>query len=51
MTLPYGSTRLTCRESVIDYIVDLEEKRHNELLQKGGRRILFTLLIMTAKIT
>lgn len=25
MTLPYGSTRITCRESIDDYLVDLEE--------------------------
>lgn len=25
MTLPYGSTRITCRESIDDYLTDLEE--------------------------
>jgi len=35
MTLPYGSTRLTCRESVIDYIVDLEEKEAQRAISEG----------------
>ena len=35
MTLPYGSTRLTCRESVIDYIVDLEEKEAQAAIMEG----------------
>ncbi|ADW95214.1 DNA-directed RNA polymerase [Escherichia phage UAB_Phi78] len=35
MTLPYGSTRLTCRESVIDYIVDLEEKEAQKAVAEG----------------
>lgn len=35
MTLPYGSTRLTCRESVIDYIVDLEEKEAQMAVAEG----------------
>lgn len=35
MTLPYGSTRLTCRESVIDYIVDLEEKEAQRAIAEG----------------
>lgn len=35
MTLPYGSTRLTCRESVIDYIVDLEEKEAQRAVAEG----------------
>lgn len=35
MTLPYGSTRLTCRESVIDYIVDLEEKEAQKAAVEG----------------
>lgn len=35
MTLPYGSTRLTCRDSVIDYIVDLEEKEAQMAVAEG----------------
>lgn len=35
MTLPYGSTRLTCRDSVIDYIVDLEEKEAQMAIAEG----------------
>ncbi|HDT1684165.1 TPA: hypothetical protein QHT08_004165 [Escherichia coli] len=35
MTLPYGSTRITCRDSVIDYIVDLEEKEAQMAVAEG----------------
>lgn len=37
MTLPYGSTRITCRESVIDYIVDLEEKEAQAAVAEGRK--------------
>lgn len=35
MTLPYGSTRITCRESVADYLVDLEEKEAQKAAGEG----------------
>ncbi|MGL5515066.1 MAG: DNA-directed RNA polymerase [Sporomusa sp.] len=35
MTLPYGSTRITCRESVADYLVDLEEKEARQAAAEG----------------
>lgn len=37
MTLPYGSTRLTCRESVIDYVIDLEEKEAQKAVVEGRK--------------
>lgn len=35
MTLPYGSTRITCREAVADYLADLEEKEARAAVQEG----------------
>lgn len=35
MTLPYGSTRITCRESVADYLVDLEESEAQRAAGEG----------------
>lgn len=35
MTLPYGSTRITCRESVADYLVSLEEKEVSQAIAEG----------------
>lgn len=35
MTLPYGSTRITCRESVADYLVSLEEKEVAQAIAEG----------------
>lgn len=35
MTLPYGSTRITCREAVADYLVDLEEKEAQSAIASG----------------
>lgn len=37
MTLPYGSTRLTCRESIIDYVIDLEEKEAQAAVLEGRK--------------
>lgn len=34
MTLPYGSTRITCREAVADYLADLEEKEAKAAAQE-----------------
>lgn len=38
MTLPYGSTRITCRESVDDYLVSLEEKEAAQAIAEGRNR-------------
>lgn len=35
MTLPYGSTRITCREAVADYLVSLEEKEAAQAIAEG----------------
>lgn len=35
MTLPYGSTRLTCRDSVADYLVGLEESEAKKAAAEG----------------
>ena len=35
MTLPYGSTRITCREAVADYLIDLEEKDTQKAVAEG----------------
>lgn len=35
MTLPYGSTRITCREAVADYLADLEEKEAKNAAVSG----------------
>lgn len=35
MTLPYGSTRITCREAVADYLVSLEEKEAASAVAEG----------------
>lgn len=35
MTLPYGSTRITCREAVADYLVDLDEKEAKTAAVEG----------------
>ena len=35
MTLPYGSTRITCRESVADYLVELEESEAKRAAAEG----------------
>lgn len=38
MTLPYGSTRITCRESIDDYLVSLEESELRQAKADGRER-------------
>ncbi|QHB42723.1 DNA-directed RNA polymerase [Vibrio phage VP-HS15] len=35
MTLPYGSSQLTCRDSIADYLKDLQEKADNKARARG----------------
>lgn len=38
MTLPYGSTRITCREAIDDYLIDLEESELRQAKAEGRER-------------
>lgn len=38
MTLPYGSTRITCRESIDDYLCDIEEKELRDAKAEGREK-------------
>lgn len=37
MTLPYGSTRITCREAVEDYLIKLEEEEAKRAVMEGRK--------------
>lgn len=38
MTLPYGSTRITCREAIDDYLIDIEESELRQAKADGREK-------------